>query len=74
LEKCKIAQERIEYLSHIISNGTITPSPAKVNDLLKYIAPLNPAQIHSYIGLGSYYRRFIKGFASVVSPLLRAVN
>jgi hypothetical protein len=74
LKKCKIAQTSIEYLSHIISNGTITPSPAKVADLMKYNSPLNAAQIHSYVGLGSFYRRFIAGFASIVSPLLRAIH
>ena len=40
LAKCKIAQKKIEYLSHVISYGKITPSPNKVKDLLKLNAPL----------------------------------
>ena len=74
IEKCQIAQERIEYLSHIISHGKITPSPAKINDLLKFKSPLTEKQVHSVIGFGSYYRKFIANFASIVSPLLRAIQ
>ena len=72
--KCKVAQERIEYLSHVISHGKIQPSPEKVKDLFKYEAPLSSRQIYSFIGLASYYRKFIKGFASIMSPLLRAAQ
>jgi len=74
LEKCKVAQESIEYLSHIISNGQISPSPAKVADLYKFTTPLNEIQVHSFVGLGSYYRRFVQNFAMLVSPLLRALS
>ena len=67
LSKCKVAQTKVEYLSHIISYGTIQPSPEKVKDLFKYKSPLNIKQIHSFVGLASYYRRFI-------SPYLRATT
>ena len=40
LDKCKIAEQRIEYLSHIIQNGCIQPNPQKIKDLLKYEPPL----------------------------------
>ena len=71
ISKCTIAVESIEYLSHIISHGTIKPSNRKVQDLMKYKAPLTPQQVYSFIGLGSYYRRFICNFSKIVSPLLR---
>ena len=74
ISKCKIAQESVEYLSHIISNGTIQPSPRKIQELLKYQTPFNAKQILSFHGLGSYYRRFIGGFATIVAPLLRAIE
>ena len=74
LEKCKIAEQQIEYLSHVISHGTISPSPAKVADLMKYNPPLNAKQTHSFIGLGSYYRKFIEKFAHIVAPLREALQ
>ena len=74
LSKCKIAQTKIEYLSHVISYGSIQPSPNKVKDLLKYVAPLSKKQIHSFVGLASYYRKFIQGFANLIAPLIKAAH
>ena len=74
MSKCEILQKEIVYLSHVIRNGQITPNPAKVQDLFKFKSPLTARQIKGYVGLGSYYRRFIKNFAKIVSPLLRAVQ
>ena len=74
LSKCKIAQTKIVYLSHTISNATIRPSIEKVKDIFKYIAPLTIKRIHSFIGLGSYYRKFIPRYADIAEPLIRAAN
>ena len=74
LEKCKIAQKKIEYLSHVISNGYISPSQNKVKDLTKFKSLLNAKQIHSFLGLAGYYRKFIKNFSTIASPLLIAAQ
>jgi hypothetical protein len=67
-------QQKIQYLSHVICHCHIQPSAEKVNDLNKFQAPLNYSQIHSVIGLASYYRKFVKNFESIISPLLRAAQ
>jgi hypothetical protein len=36
LSKCKLVEQKIEYLSHIIQHGSIEPNPQKVSELLKY--------------------------------------
>ena len=74
LEKCQIALDKIEFLGHTISNGTIQPNQKKVEDLFKYTTPLTEKQIHSFIGLGSYYRKFIPNFASITIPLHEALK
>ena len=74
LVKCKICQEKVEYLSHIISNGTIQPNPKKIEALYKYPSLKNAAQVASIHGLASYYRQYIKDFASIISPLLLAAQ
>ena len=69
LEKSKVAQTRIEYLSHIIENGTIAPGPAKISALFQKTIPTSVTQIRSFLGLAQYYKKFIKGFAGIASPL-----
>ena len=74
IEKCQIAMEKIEFLGHEVSNGTIAPNQKKVMDLFKYTTPLNAKQIHSFIGLGTYYKKFIKNFSAIVKPLIDALK
>ena len=50
------------------------PSHEKVKDLLKYTAPLTAKQTHSFVGLGSYYRKFIPNYASIAAPLIQAAK
>lgn len=70
LSKCKFARRRIEYLSHIIENGTITPNNLKIQAVSKALRPKTVKQVQAFLGLTSYYRRFIKNYANIASPLI----
>ena len=71
LSKCKFAKTKIEYLSHVIENGTISPNPAKIAAVKNIKPPRNVKQLQSFIGFCSYYRKYVKNFSSIVSPLLK---
>ena len=71
LSKCKFARKKIEYLSHVIENGTITPNPQKVEAVNNTIKPKNVKQVQSFLGLVSYYRKFIKNCSTIASPLIK---
>lgn len=70
LKKCKFFQTRIEYLSHIIEDAKIMPNLKKVEAITKIKPPANLKQVQSFLGLASYYRRFVKNFSSVASPII----
>lgn len=74
LDKCKFAQRRIEYLSHIIEDGTIRPNPEKVVAVEKFPVPTSVKTVQSFLGLVSYYRKFIKGCAHISSPLIHLTH
>ena len=69
LEKCHFLQQQVEYLGHIISSEGLAPSPSKVKAVLDYPRPSTPKQVRAFLGLISFYRRYVKQFSTVASPL-----
>ena len=71
IHKCKFFKKRIEYLSHVIEDGQLLPNPLKVEAINKIQPPINVKQIQAFLGLASYYRKFIKSFSQIASPLIQ---
>jgi len=42
---------------------------AKVDAMVKWESPKSATKIRSFVGLASYYRKFIEGFSKIVTPL-----
>ena len=68
-EKCAFAQAEISFLGHIIGGGRIKMDPKKIQAIGSWQAPRNVSELRSFLGLANYYRRFIKGYSEVASPL-----
>ena len=67
--KCLFLRDEVPYLGYVISKDGIRPDPARTNQVKHFPAPKDVTQVRQFIGLASYYRRFIPGFANVASPL-----
>jgi len=72
LSKCEFAVKKIVYLSHIIENGTVKPNPKKTAHVHGMPRPTTIKKLKGFLGFGSYYRKYIKRFAKIASPLIRA--
>ena len=70
LSKCHFAREQVEYLSHIISNGSLRTNPEKTSAVSSFKVPTNVKQMQSFLGFVSYYRKFIPNCAKLCSPLI----
>jgi hypothetical protein len=72
LSKCQIAVKKIEYLSHIIEDGSIATNPKKVAHVNEMERPKSVKQFKGFLGFASYYRKYIRDFAKIASPFIRA--
>ena len=68
-EKCEFAQEEITFLGHKISAGLIRMDKGKVQAIMEWSVPTKVMELRSFLGLANYYRKFIKGYSKMVSPL-----
>jgi transposase InsO family protein len=67
--KCRLFQKRIKYLGHVISEEGVETDPDKIAALKNWPVPQTVQDVRSFLGFVGYYRRYIKGFASVARPL-----
>ncbi|CAI5669498.1 unnamed protein product [Oreochromis niloticus] len=72
--KCRLLTRETTFLGHVISAQGIATDPAKVAAVRDWPTPSNVKELRSFLGLASYYRRFIKGFATTASPLHRLTD
>ncbi|KAG7583636.1 Ribonuclease H-like superfamily [Arabidopsis suecica] len=71
LSKCSFWQRSIRFLGHIISDQGVSVDPEKIRSIKEWPRPKNATEIRSFLGLAGYYRRFVKGFASMAQPMTR---
>lgn len=68
LSKCIFAAREIFYLGHIIDKNGIRPGPEKIRALRDY-AIKDIKSLRGFLGLASFFRRFVKDFGSIAEPL-----
>ena len=67
--KCYLLQREIEFLGHVVTCDRVSTNPAKVQAVRDWPVPTNATEVRSFVSMCSYYRRFIKGFASIATAL-----
>ena len=67
--KCSFATSSVAYLGHIISADGVAMDPSKVEAVTSWPQPRSARGLRGFLGLVGYYRRFIKNFGAIATPL-----
>jgi len=70
-EKCRFCVDQLKYLGHIVDREGIRTDPEKVSAVADWPEPQNVKQIRQFLGMASWYRRFIPNFSTVAAPLTK---
>ena len=74
LPKCHFLFDKVLYLGFVVSGKGVSTDPRKVEVIRSCRPPVERSELHSFVGLASYYRRFIQNFASIAHPLTHMLS
>lgn len=69
LKKCSFFHNTLEYLGYEVSDKGLRPGQRKIEAVSSFPKPTNVHQVRQFVGLASFFRRFIPAFASEAKPL-----
>jgi len=72
--KCFFAQSQVKYLGHLVFFRGVEPLVSKVAAVAQWLVPQSTRALRSFLGLDRFYRHFIKGYAMIVDPLVKATT
>jgi len=67
--KCHLMQTKIAFLGHVVSKNGVSTNPAKIEAVKNWPVPTSLTEVRSFLGLASYYRRYVDSFAQKAIPL-----
>ena len=67
--KCTFAAKEVSYLGHRVTEEGLLPDPLLLAAIRDIPPPKTATEVHSFLGLAGYYRRYVKGFATIAAPL-----
>ncbi|XP_026054681.1 uncharacterized protein LOC113040593 [Carassius auratus] len=69
VNKCHFARSEVSYLGHVVSSQGLLPDEKNLNKVRSWPTPRTVTEVRAFVGLCSYYRRFVRSFAVVATPL-----
>jgi len=67
--KCELFRTHMKFLGHMVSADGVDPLPEKLETTRDWPVPHCLRDVSEFFGLASYYRKFVRGFATIAEPL-----
>ena len=61
----------VSFLRHIVSKEEIRVDPKKIEVILEWKPSRNGTEVHNFLGLAGYYRKFVKGISMTAAHMTR---
>ncbi|KAE8909760.1 hypothetical protein PF001_g4671 [Phytophthora fragariae] len=69
MKKCRWGRDQVAFLGHIVTLSGILPNPEKVKAVMNVARPHDLHTVRAFLGLTSYFRRYIPGYAAISAPI-----
>jgi hypothetical protein len=63
--------KKVPFVGHVLFGDGISVDPTKVQEVLDWKAPTMVSEVRSFLGLASYYRRFILDYSKIAKLMTR---
>ena len=72
--KCQFMMPSVTYLGHVIDAQGLRPLPEKIQAIQQAPTPRNINELKSYLGLLTYYGKFLPNLATLLAPLYQLLG
>lgn len=73
-KKSEFFAKEIEFLGYLINEKGIKISKTKTDSITNFPTPRNKKNIQQFLGLASYFRKFIQNFSTIALPLYKLLR
>ena len=74
MAKCQFMKREVIFVGYTVNNTGIRPGESKARELMDFKKPENEKELLTFLGVASYFRKFISGFSETASVLYQLLK